>query len=155
MDVRFLNPFLVAVFEVLEKEVQAQIVKGKITLEKSAYTTEDVSILIGLTGQVEGMVIYGMSEDTAKSIVSRMMGQDWHLLDEMAQSAIGELGNMITGHASMELSKEGFESRISPPMLIVGDGTLISTLDIQRLIVPLKTQYGMFNIHLALRNGRR
>lgn len=154
MDVRFMNPFISAASEILEKEVQVRAVKGSISLQKSAYTTEEITILIGLTGQVEGMVAYGISEDTAKAFVSQMMGQDWNVLDDLAQSAIGELGNMITGLAGTELSNGGYETKISPPMLILGRDVLISTLDLQRLVVTLQTPHGPLQIHLSLREGR-
>ncbi|MBI2875367.1 MAG: chemotaxis protein CheX [Candidatus Tectomicrobia bacterium] len=151
MDVRFMNPFISAASEILEKEVQVQVARGQITLQKSAYTTEEITIMIGLTGQVEGMVTYGISEDTAKAFVSQMMGQEWSVLDDLAQSAIGELGNMITGLASTELSNAGYETKISPPMLILGKEVLISTLDLHRLVVSLQTPHGPVQIHLSLR----
>lgn len=151
MDVKLLNPFITAVSEILEKEVEIQPSKGQISLQKSAHTTEEVTILVRLAGQVEGMVAYGMSEDTARAFVSKMMGQEWSVLDELAQSALGELGSMIAGLARTELSDRGYKLDVSPPMLILNEGALISTLDLQRLVVSLQTPYGPVQVHLSLR----
>lgn len=97
---------------------------------------------------------YGMSEDTAKAFVSQMMGQEWSVLDELAQSALGELGSMIVCLAKTELSDRGYETDISPPMLILNEGALISTLDLQRLVVTMETSQGPMQVHLALREGK-
>jgi chemotaxis protein CheX len=84
-----------------------------------------------------------------------MLGEKIEELDGLAQSGIAELGNVITGRASMNLSKAGFESNISPPSLVIGSGASISTLDTPRLVVPLRTTYGEVMIHLALRTGKK
>jgi chemotaxis protein CheX len=58
-----------------------------------------------------------------------MMGQEFAEFDNLAQSGIAELGNVITGAATVKLSKEGFDAEISPPTLVQGEGIQISTLD--------------------------
>ena len=37
--------------------------------------------------------------------------------------------------------------------MLLGKDTVISTLDVQRLLVPLETELGQFQIVLALREG--
>jgi chemotaxis protein CheX len=81
------------------------------------------------------------------------MGEKFNSFDRLAQSGIAELGNVITGQASMRLATAGFESNISTPSLIIGRGATISTLEFPRLIVPLTTSMGAMTIHLALREG--
>ena len=151
MDVRFLNPFVEAAFEVLRAEMGVIAERGTVSLQRSACTADDVTAMIALVGDVEGMVLYGMSEATAIAMVSRILGQPFESFDELAQSGIGELSNVITGQASMRLAEAGFEAKISPPTLVIGAGTTISTLDFQRLVVPLHTELGDVYVHLALR----
>ncbi|MBI2876295.1 MAG: chemotaxis protein CheX [Candidatus Tectomicrobia bacterium] len=154
MDVTLLNPFISAVSEILEKEVGIQPSKGRVSLQKAAHTTEEVTILIRLAGHIEGMVAYGMSEATAKAFISQMMGQEWSVLDELAQSALGELGSMVAGLAKTELLDRGYETSISPPLLILHEGALVSTLDMQRLVVTMETPNGPVQVHLSLRKGK-
>jgi chemotaxis protein CheX len=153
MNVKFLNPFLEAVFEVIKTETGFIVNKGDLNLEKGAYITDDVTVIIALVGAVEGNVFYGMSTSTAIALVSRMMGEQMEKFDTLAQSGIAELGNVITGSASVKLSDAGFEATISPPTLILGKGATISTLDFPRLIVPLKAECGEIVVHLALRES--
>lgn len=151
MNVKFLNPFVTAAYSVLETEIGLQAARGKISLQHSAYTSDEVSVLISMVGQVSGMVLYGMSEGTAMQIVSGMLGEPFEEFDELAQSGIGELGNVITGHASQGLAQAGYEAKISPPTMIIGKKVMISTLDFDRLVVPLETDLGYITIVLALR----
>jgi chemotaxis protein CheX len=155
MNVKFLNPFVEAAFEVLKAETNISLERGDLILEKTPYITEDVTVVIALVGRVEGTVFYSMSQSTAISLASRIMGESLDSLDALAQSGIAELGNVITGRASVKLSQAGYESTISPPTLLLGKGATISTVDFQRLVVPLRGECGVVDIHLALRDGLR
>lgn len=154
MNVKFLNPFTEAAVKVLEAECGLMVNKGQLMMQKSALTADEVTVLISLVGQVEGTVLYGMNIVTALSLVSRVMGQDFTEFDDLARSGVAELGNVITGQATIKLSQAGYESQISPPTLIEGKDVEISTLDFQRIVVPLKTDAGMVTVHLGIRESR-
>ena len=154
MNVKFLNPFVESAFEVLAAEANIKLTRGDLSLDKQPYLTDDVTVVISMVGRVEGTVFYSLSEKTALHLVSQMLGDDIKEFVGLAQSGIAELGNVITGRASVKLSESGFESTISPPTLLVGKGATISTLDFARLVVPLASEYGSVTIHLALREGR-
>jgi chemotaxis protein CheX len=148
------NAFIVSAGEVLNTEADVHTTRGPLSLERDVYVTDEVTVLLSLVGQVWGMVLYGMSFATAKALVSRIMGQEVEQFDELTQSGIGELGNVITGQASTRLATSGYTVQISVPTLIVGKQSAISTLDIDRLVVPLKTQIGVVRLDLALRESK-
>ena len=152
MNVKFLNPFVEAAFAVLEAEVGIKTAqRGTLSLQHSACTANDVTALISIVGQVQGIVLYSLSQAMAITLVSEILNQPFEELDELAQSGIGELANVISGQASKSLAEAGYKAKISPPTLILGKGTLISTLDFDRLQVPILTEMGEIQIHLALR----
>jgi chemotaxis protein CheX len=153
MNVTFLNPFVEAANEVLRAEAQLSLTRGNLSLQKSALTTDDVTVLISIVGHVQGVVLYSLSNATGLALVSRMMSQEFVEFDSLAQSGVAELGNVITGRASVKLSEAGYESTISPPTMLLGKGATISTLDFGRLVVPLNSECGSVAIHLALREG--
>jgi chemotaxis protein CheX len=153
VNVEFLNPFVDAATEVLMAEAQVEATRGKLSLQKSAITSDDITVLINLVGQVQGVVLYGLSTRMGLAIVSRILGQTCTQLDTLAQSGIAELGNVITGRATVKLSQAGYQSNISPPTLITGSGVQISTLDFSRIVVPLNTELGYIIVHLALRSS--
>jgi chemotaxis protein CheX len=154
MDVQFVNPFIEAAYSVLEAEAGVTAQRGKIALQRSAATADDVTVLISMVGEVKGVVLYGLSERTAINLVSRILGQPFDTFDDLAQSGIGEIGNVITGQASNRIAAAGFEVNISTPTMILGKGSKISTFDMDRLIVPLETEYGVVTLSLALREEK-
>lgn len=153
MNVNFLNPFVNAAFEVIRAETGVSAQRGDLSLERVPYRTEELTVVIGLVGAVEGTVFYSMDRQTGLTLVSRMMGEIVPELNQLAQSGISELANVITGRASVLLSESGYEATISPPALIIGRDAIISTLDFPRLVVPMVMEYGQMKIHLALREG--
>ncbi|MBV9895243.1 MAG: chemotaxis protein CheX [Chloroflexi bacterium] len=151
MKVEFVNPFIQAAREVLESELGGEVQRGNLHLKKSAFTTDEITALVGVTGKVSGMVLYSMSQETALGIVSRMMGQQFEEFDALAQSGIGEVGNVITGRAGVLLSEAGYPSNITPPALVVGKGTMVTTLDLNRLVFPLETDVGALEVQVVLK----
>jgi len=153
MNVKFLNPFIEAAYEVLQIETQIKMARGELRLEKEPYQTDDITVLLSLVGRVQGNVFYGMSNQTGIKFASRIMGETFTEFNNLAQSGIAELGNVITGRASVKLAEAGYEFTISTPTLLRGRGGTISTLDFARLVVPLIGDFGPITIHLALREG--
>jgi chemotaxis protein CheX len=153
MNVKFLNPFVSSAHDILSFEIHESVQRGDLRLDNGSYQTDDVTVIISLVGAVDGTVFYSMSKEVAVSFASILMGEKFDSLDRLAQSGIAELGNVITGQASMKLAQAGYESNISTPSLIIGKGATISTLEFPRLVVPLTTSIGSMTIHLALRDG--
>jgi chemotaxis protein CheX len=151
MRTEFINPFLQAATEVLEAELGSVPRRGNIGLEKSVYTSNDITAAVGVTGEVEGVVLYVMTEATGRGMVSKMMEQDFPEFDDLAQSGIAEIGNVITGRAAVLLAEAGFTSDLTPPMLLLGRGTVINTLGMQRLVIPLETEFGAIEVQVALK----
>jgi chemotaxis protein CheX len=151
MNVKFLNPFVEAASEVISIETGVNLTRGDLGLEKTPYLTDDITVILALVGMVNGNVLYSLNFQTAIALASKMLGENLDSFDNLAQSGIAELGNVITGRASVKLSGAGYESTISPPTLVVGKGIMISTLDRPRLVVPFQSDFGPVVIHLALR----
>jgi chemotaxis protein CheX len=151
VKVEFVNPFIQAATEVLESELGGESQRGELRLHKSAVTTDEVTAIVGVTGTVMGLVLYSMNETTALAILSRTMNQDFGEFDALAQSGIGELGNVITGRAGVLLSQAGYPSNMTPPAVVVGTGTMVTTLDLNRLVLPLETAVGSLEVQIVLR----
>lgn len=155
MNVKFLNPFVESAYEVLTKETGCQMKRGDLSLDKNHYQTDDVTVIIALVGMVAGTVFYSMEEGTAIRLASKILGEKFSNFDSLAQSGIAEIGNVITGRASVKLSQAGYESTISPPSVLLGKGASISTLDYPRIVLPIYSEIGEILIHLSLREGSR
>ncbi len=101
MKEEFVNSFLSPAILVWEKELGEELVVAGTDLVSNQYTTDDVTAIIGLSGKLQGNVLYGFSGGTALAVVSRMMGEEVKTIsDEIGLSALGEIANMITGNAA-------------------------------------------------------
>lgn len=119
MKAEVINPFLESACSVIEQVVQVSPSTGNPGLKDVALIQDHIWIQIGMTGYFSGMVVFGLKETVALRIVSAMMGGFVVTeMDEMGQSAISELGNMISGNASMILSNQGYSVDITPPQVI-------------------------------------
>ena len=61
--------------------------------------------------------------------------------------------SLQTASTGALLAEAGFPSDLAPPMLLVGRGTMVSTLDVQRLVIPLQTEVGQVEVQVALREN--
>jgi chemotaxis protein CheX len=154
LRVDFVNPFIAAAIEVVRTSASCELEREQLRLESSKVASNDVTVVVGVTGDAEGVVLYGMSERTAKSIASVMLDQRVPVFDSLAESAVAELGNMIAGTATIGLESQGYLCRLTPPTLLYGRGTLISMLDIKRLVIPMSSPHGQIEISLALRDNK-
>ena len=102
--------------------------------------------IIGVSGQLEGNVLYGFSEPTAKGIVAKMVGDaDWPI-SPMGLSALGEIVNMITGNAATQLASTGYVCDISPPVILEPRGSTITTTNPKQILVTFESELGPLRI---------
>jgi chemotaxis protein CheX len=148
MQAKFINPFLKSSVHVLEVLMNVRPSIGELKIKTLPIIENNIWLKIGLIGQVEGDIIFGFPEGVALKIVSGMMGG--YLVtefDEMSQSAISELGNMISGNASSLLSNEGIQIDITPPSIMNRSSSEPLQTNAKVFTVPLILEaIGEFNI---------
>lgn len=156
MKVEYVSPFVQGAMTVITQLLNVTPERGHLSGRPQMFTTQQVNIVVGVTGMVEGQVIYGMSVQAADRIAGIMLGQPVVTFDQLAASAIAELGNMISGNSLGVLSQAGFVCDITPPTIIRGSSVRISTLDIPALVIPLKLEdIGTVEINVSLQERRR
>ncbi len=154
MKAEYINPFVQASFSVLEMVLGARPTKGQMSAQTATFVSEQCNVIYGVTGQVQGQVIYGMSLTTADNIASAMLGNPIKEFDALAASAIGELGNMISGNAMQFLSEAGWVCDITPPTIMRGTNVEISTISIPAILIPMTLEQGQLLVTIGLQ-GRK
>lgn len=151
-DAQHINPFLQSATQVLEQMCAVRPSKGELTIKHIEFSGSYVWLKISIFGQLEGDIVFGFPEQVALKIVSGMMGGFAITeFDEMSQSAISELGNMISGNASSILYNEGITIDISPPMLIQHQEAQGKLSAERALSIPLTLEnIGQFEIFVVL-----
>ncbi|HYF83926.1 MAG TPA: chemotaxis protein CheX [Clostridia bacterium] len=138
MNVEYINPFINVSINLVQMVCNVKAERGQIFVKSSTFMAENVVIIIGIAGEFKGQVFFSMDESTACKIASAMMfGMEVNALEDMAKSAIAELGNMIMGNVSTEFSNSGIKIDITPPTVLVGSDIAVSTKGVKTICVPL------------------
>jgi chemotaxis protein CheX len=155
MKVEFVAPFAEATAAVAEMMMGARPDRGQLSAKPELFTALPVNILCGVNGDLEGLVMYSMSKDTALAIAGLMMGQNCRVFDQLVASAISELGNMITGNSSSIFAGKGVICNITPPTLVRGNSIRISTFNTPTLVIPLIfPEVGQIEVNVSLRETK-
>lgn len=127
MKEEYINPFIEASTKIISEITGITPKLGKVYIKNTPYKSENVLVLIGLTGKISGNVVITFSQETACKVTSAMMmGMPVTEIDEMAKSAIGELCNMILGNTATIFSNRGVEIDITPPTILIGENMQLS-----------------------------
>lgn len=138
-----INPFLMAATSIMKDICQTDMSIGNPYVKKTEFEDETVAIMIGITGEMKGQVLMAFSYANALNVASRMMmGMPVTELDDMATSAISELGNMIMGNAATIFSTKGIVIDITPPTVCQGSMTITQTYA-QNICVPIQAGDGL------------
>jgi|SRR5690625_4010165 len=127
------------------------VVPIKNQIEKPRKLVDEIQlqygVIIGFAGDVKGNLVFTGESNTFGSIAKAMYGMP--LEGEMLESFSGELGNMIAGTISTNISKSGADINITPPTVLQGS-TKLTGFD---QALKLKTNFenaGDINTYLLL-----
>jgi len=138
MNIEYINPFIEAGQTVIRQIASMDAKLGKVYLKTAPYRSEDIIIMIGLTGKIRGQAVFSMTKELGMKIAScMMMGMNVVEFDEMSKSAISEMANMIMGNAATILYNRGINIDITPPSLLMGENMHISPSKMKTICIPL------------------
>jgi chemotaxis protein CheX len=153
MNAAVLNAFLDAASVSLRRETRGPIRRIGLQMDPSELVTDEVTVYLSMVGSLRGLLLVSMSASTAQIIAENMVGEPQPKLTDMGLSAIAELGNLIAGRSCIELEKLGIVTDITPPTLMMGQRSRLSMLGLPRFVIPLRTQSGNVNVHVAVHTG--
>ena len=151
MDAKLVNPFVDAFTAVMPQIGFAEPKRTKMGVKAQNAVSLGVSVIVGFTKQIRGNIVYNMSEDTAKFIASTMMmGMPIENFDDMAQSVISEMSNMLTATAATNLAGMGLEVDISTPSLSIGQNFQVKISDTNYLTVEMDLAGHLVELDIAV-----
>lgn len=150
LNAEHINPFLMAAKKVLQDTCFVEVSIQKPVLKEISFTEGSWAIIIGVTGEMRGQVLLGMTAENACGIASKMCMMEIKEIDDFAASALSELGNMIMGNAATVFSSQGIGIDITPPTLSHGAVSFKSSYT-KSLCVPMTFEGGSIDLFLALR----
>lgn len=151
VNVEHINPFLMASTKILKDMLFIDAKIGKPYIKNPAFFSDTLIILIGFTGEMKGQAMIAFENSVACDIASKMIMMPITEMDELARSAISELGNMIMGNTATIFSTKGIAIDITPPT--VGTGTISFTTNYaSNICIPLEYEDNkIIEINIAIK----
>lgn len=120
MDVSYINPFIEAVDSVFTTMLDVKPQRNGLKVSDGQAKGPLITSLVGLSGQVSGVVALRFPPETALHLAGRMLGTELAAINEEVIDAVAELVNMVAGSAKAKFHHE-------PPLQLglptVVDGT--------------------------------
>jgi chemotaxis protein CheX len=120
MDVKIINPFVVAAQTVFKTMLSIETSMGKPILKDVRATSGDVTGIMGLVGDKKGTIAISFTENGAIFVFKTLIGDECTKMGPDVVDAIGELTNIISGQARKEFEKAGINLKAAIPMVVVG-----------------------------------
>lgn len=120
MDIKYINPFIIAAQTVFKTMLGISVEMGKPALKNVNRTSGDVTGIMGLAGDKKGTVTISLREAGARFIYKTLVGEECDSINQDVVDAIGEITNIISGQARKEFEKSGISLNAAIPMVIVG-----------------------------------
>jgi chemotaxis protein CheX len=128
-----------ALLELATREVFALMLGCQLTVAVAANeSTQDVTAMVGLAGQLCGVLSVRCSGKAAALMTSKMLGVALDKVGSEVADALGEVCNMVAGNFKNKIAGLAEGCMLSPPTVITGsDYTLRSQGDSPALEVRL------------------
>jgi len=137
VDVNYINPFVESFNNIMPQLGFCNVQLGEPSQKSKKLIDSGVIIILGIVGDIRGNVAYKLDMASAKKIASTMMMCELvDELDDMAQSALSELANMLTANAATAFSNVGIMVDISAPTMLQGENITVKMNTENTLCVP-------------------
>ena len=153
MNEEFVNPFINATINVLSVMAMIKPTPQETVLKDDSKSRGDVTGIVGLADEkAQGSFAISFSEGCILKIVSNMLGEEVHGMEDDIVDAVGEITNMIAGGARAELAKVGYAFGMAIPAIITGkDHAIEHVTDHPVMVVPFNTEAGPFFVEVCLK----
>src|SRR5690554_2316363 len=116
MKVEHANIFIMSAVHVFRKELGIRLSRESLSRKDSPLPSMPISIVLGITGAMRGQVVYSMDTSFAYDITKVMIPNKLPMeRKQFVNSAVGEIGNMVTGQASIQLAGQNQRIHLTPP----------------------------------------
>jgi len=154
LDVTIVNPFLHAAIAVLESQSKLTPQAGKIfSRPRCSDFPGAVTGTIPLNcANFQGFVAISFPEKTALAVAKLMLGEDFSEINEMAQSAVAEITNIVFITGKRKLNEMGFAVDSALPRVYIDQVPLPEISERINFIisVPLETTEGPIYVEIRI-----
>ncbi len=156
MDASIVNPFIEGTLYILNTTASVMAKPDAPFLKQNSAALGDISGILEMTGDISGSVAVTFTEKSILGIVSAMFGEEMTRMDEDINDAVGEIGNMISGHVTTKIVEMGKNVKVKLSEVKTGKNHIIEHFASQNhggikkvLAFPFKTTKGNLVIEVC------
>ncbi|OEH86207.1 chemotaxis protein CheC [Desulfuribacillus stibiiarsenatis] len=151
MKAEYINPFYTATNDVFRMMLDLDVQRGKIGLVEEMVSSKEANVLLGVTGDLKGSILFSFPKDMILEMVRIMCGMKMQEIDSFVSSALGEIANIVGGNAITNLTSLGYTCDIVPPQIFVGQYRSLSMASQKSLQLTMVTSIGEFELNIFLK----
>lgn len=155
MDAERINPFVEAAFAAFGEVTGRGVGRGPVAVRDPAVTLHGVCCIVGVTGDLDGVVLFDTGEAEALALASAVTGREVTRLEAIEQVAVFGLISLIVRQGLASLEQQGLRCECSTPALLSGGDLRFFFGEREVLTVPITLSIGQMELCLALREVRK
>lgn len=138
-----------SVQEVFSTMIMMDVEKASIKSDGSQKVDTNISSMLGLGGDMRGMLSVHFPEKVAIKITESFLGMEVEGLDEDVKDAVGEIANMVAGNIKLFFADNGVQTELAIPTTVIGKSYRTSGLaGAEKSVVPFNCDPGMFLVEM-------
>lgn len=136
------NALLWATTRIVKSDLGIDVVHLAGEVREDRFTTEDLSMLVGVTGNVEGIVYFGLNRRMARKIVEILHRRPPAGIDDRVLRVLNGLVDRIVGFVREDFRVAGYSVDVTSARTVRDVGSKITTLGIPQVVTHMRSEHG-------------
>lgn len=150
MESAVVNCFIEGTFHILDTTASLKAKPDPPYVKSNTVSKGDISGLLKIEGDINGTAAVSFTQKTILAVVSTMFGEEMSQIDAEITDAVGEIGNMISGHVNTKMAEMGRSVKVKLAGVKDGKAHLVGHADGKKvLVLPFRTTMGNLWIELC------
>jgi CheY-specific phosphatase CheX len=152
MNVEYINPFIESLDSYFKTSLKTEATRGTLGVSKGEVDVRDFAVLIGLSGEVQGVVSLAISVKTALAIASKAQHKQVVIIDDTVNVALAEMIRSVAIDAKKHFP-EGTNITLSASLVLRGAEYSQRYPGGVWLEVPFASPMGEIKLRVALKGS--
>jgi CheY-specific phosphatase CheX len=150
----YLNHFAVAIKKNLSDMAATAVEVGEAQEQPMSFSSRGFAVIVGITGQQSGRIIFDTDSVTAKRLSDAINGEDTD--EEFVLDTMAEVANIISGNgiSLVNNANPGLGLMLTPPSVFLGEHLSIVSPKMSAEMVNVKTDFGDLLVSIGFEGGR-
>jgi len=154
VDVKFINPFVEGVDSVFSTMLNLKPKRLSVRISQGNGSSAALTTLIGISGEMHGVVVLRFPYTTALQISSRMLGSDLKAVGPEVVDAVAEIVNMVAGSAKAKFDYDP-PLQLGLPTVVEGEQYRVKYPSKSVwLEVPFDSEAGSFSMEITFGHNK-